>query len=191
MVMVALVLCAVAPLIAAVVLPSALAQDARVAEAVLLTVLALFIMGLMGLWLNSSTGATVFRALGWRCRLLQFSIVALLSTVAGLLLFVGPVLKSWHYGILTAEIGVLLLAGGLASMVAPRNRIIGFRTPRTLASDETWRVENRIWGRRLAMSSLVAFLAAFAGSWGPLLLVGVALTIGISFLIDDWRRGRR
>lgn len=186
-----LMLCAVAPLVAAVLIPDAVASEAHVAESVLLGCLSLFITVKMSHWLNSSSGAPLFRALGWRSRLLQFSIVAVLSTVSSLLLFAGPNLKSWHYGILTAELGMLLFASGLASMVAPRNRVLGFRTPRTLADDETWRIENEVWGRRLAQSSPLALIAAFTGHWGPLLVAGIALVIGVLFLLDDRRKGRR
>ncbi|ANP89305.1 SdpI family protein [Rhizobium leguminosarum] len=191
MVMIGLALFAVAPLLAAIFVPNALAQHSDVEGAIILTVLALIILGLMERWLNSTTGTAVFQALGWRCRLLQLSIVALLATAASMLLFIGPTLRFWNYGVLTAELGLLLLAGGLASMVAPRNSVIGFRTRRTLASDEIWRAENSVWGRRLALASLLVFLAALTGSWGVMLAVGVAMMIGIAFLVDDWRKGRQ
>lgn len=185
-----LMLFTAAPLIAAAILPNAVTPTADVAGAVLLTCVALFIIGMMARWLNRPNDAPLFRALGWRCRLLQFSIVAIFATIAGLMLFIGPTLNAWHYGILSSELGLLMLAAGLTSMVAPRNRVLGFRTPRTLANDETWHLENRVWGRRLALASLLAPLAAFTGAWGPLLVAGIAFIVGIWFLIEDRRRGR-
>jgi hypothetical protein len=190
MVIIGLVLCSVAPLLAAVVLPNGLAPDAHVPEAILMTAIGLIVIGLMELWLKRPDGAAVFSALGWRYRLLQFAIVAVLSTLAMLLLFVSLPWQNWQYGIITAELGLLLVAGGLASMRAPRNRVIGFRTRRTLANDETWRAENWKWGRRLAMVGTLVVLAALSGSWGPLLAAGAGLGVGIAFLVED-RRVRR
>ena len=81
----------------------------------------------------------------------------------------------------------LLLAGVSLPLIAsriPRNGMYGFRTPKTLASDDVWYAANRYAGRALfwAGAAIVAgslVLLPFAGGLGTdaVACLGLALTL--------------
>lgn len=69
----------------------------------------------------------------------------------------------------------LLVAIGNVMGKVRRNRVMGARTPWTLASDEVWTKTNRATGRLLVIVGLAGFLLALAA---PLRLAFGVLTIG-------------
>lgn len=82
-------------------------------------------------------------------------------------------------GILLAGVSLPLVAGRVK-----RNGVYGFRTPKTLSSDDVWYAANRYAGRQLfgAGSAQIAgtlLLLPFAGRLdaGTLGLLGLALTL--------------
>ena len=82
-------------------------------------------------------------------------------------------------GLLIAAVSLPLIASRV-----PRNRIYGFRTPKTLASDEVWYEANRFAGRQLFGAGLAQVMGAlllliFARQLSPdvVALIGLALTL--------------
>jgi uncharacterized membrane protein len=79
----------------------------------------------------------------------------------------------WTYGaggVLLALLAVPMIKGRV-----PRNRIYGFRTPKTLSSDRVWYAANRIagWDLLLAGTGMAigaAALFVFGGALSPRLL---------------------
>ena len=96
-------------------------------------------------------------------------------------------------GLLIAAVSLPLIASRV-----PRNRIYGFRTPKTLASDEVWYEANRFAGRQLFGAGLAQVVGAvvllmlagrldtdtvgFAGLALTLVPLGVALMRSFGYL---------
>lgn len=74
---------------------------------------------------------------------------------------------------------------GAMSMQSPRNRLLGFRSLRTLTDDKTWVLVNRRFGRWLKILSPVSLIGLWAGRHGPLVAIIPAILVGIMFLLDE------
>lgn len=81
--------------------------------------------------------------------------------------------------------GVLTWLLGAMSMQSPRNRLLGFRTLRTMKNDETWALVNRRFGRWLKILSPISLIGLWAGRHGPLVAILPAILVGVIFLLDE------
>jgi uncharacterized membrane protein len=183
----ALLLVCVAPLAIAIANPASQAPTPAWLAAIAMTILALATVLGMDRWQRRGRGADVARTLGWRYVLLTVSLIAVPVTLSALFLFSGKAIGQPGLSVIVGELTLLQFIMGIASMSAPRNGLLGFRTPRTLADDSSWRKANRHWGRRLAAASPLAMAGLAAGQWGPLVAWLPAAVIGIAFLIADAR----
>ena len=72
---------------------------------------------------------------------------------------------------------IILVAVPLILEWIPRNRLYGFRTPRTLESDAVWYRANKMAGILLTVAGVIWLLfAVFLPGW-PNEIIGVALLI--------------
>ncbi|HEY0640554.1 MAG TPA: SdpI family protein [Pseudonocardiaceae bacterium] len=102
--------------------------------------------------------------------------------VAGLLVVTG------------AALGVAAVGGLLGRL--PRNRFVGVRTPATLASDEAFRVGNRVAGAPLLAAAGVAVLGGLVAPAAPslvvfLVIVGVCVAGVVGLMVAGGVLGTR
>jgi uncharacterized membrane protein len=72
---------------------------------------------------------------------------------------------------------IMVVAVPLILEWVPRNRLYGFRTPRTLESDAVWYPANKVAGILLTVAGVIwLLLASFLPAW-PNEVIGVALLI--------------
>lgn len=176
-----------APLAGAAVLPGLRAPEPNWSSASVLTALAIALVVASHRWTLSGNGRIVRTALRWRYPLLLITAVAPLVSLAILLLFWGEPIMGRGSAALVVEIALLQFAGGLASVHAPPNPLLGFRTPRTLADRDVWRKANRRWGRRMMIAAPLALLGLLFPRVGALIASMPTLAVGLAFLIAERR----
>lgn len=88
---------------------------------------------------------------------------------------------------LSGALAALVFSLGLLSSQIGRNRLIGFRTPRTLGNDEAWHAANRAFGRALMVLSPLSLAGIVAGPAGPLVALSPLIVVAAVFL---WRESR-
>lgn len=176
------------PLIGAVAYPAVQAAEPAWVGAISMTAFALIIALLATLWTRAGQGQRVARRLGWRYCLLVLVGCAIPTTLAALFLFEGAqaisLAGTWA---VVVELALLQFLSGLASSAAPRNTLLGFRTPQTLATDAAWTAANQRWGRRLMWASPLALLGVMTGVWAPIVAMLPGLLVGGAFLLTDSR----
>jgi hypothetical protein len=157
-------------------------DPAVIAPALLMVALHSAILVGLFIWGRTAEGTRVYGALGglasWA---LMTSGVVFALTILGFL----PQASKWAKPALTVAIVAMVWCLGALSMRAPRNRFLGFRTPRTLANETTWSRLNKRHGRRLKIASAAGLLGLFAGDFGPLVALLPALVVALGFLIDE------
>ena len=79
-------------------------------------------------------------------------------------------------------IGLLFVVIGNWFGKLPRNYVVGIRTPRTLADDETWLMTHRFAGRAMVLGGLVVFVAALSGAPSILVLALVGAIVALPVL---------
>lgn len=187
MLLVIFVLICLAPLAVAITWPAWQAAEPAWTSSLIMTGLGLMIIFGMVRWSRFGQGAKVARVLGWRYTFLIITSIAVTTTLTVLFLFAESEIGNTGIMILICEMALLQFVCGLASIIAPRNRLLGFRSPRTLLDDEAWRIANQRWGRLLMIVSPLALVGLVAGSAGLIVAMLPALIVGIAFLVSDWR----
>jgi uncharacterized membrane protein len=143
------------------------------------------IVGALALWGQSSSGKVVADAGGW-------AYGALLAMTA--LIFTGLVLQiaAWNiFGafspkwIIVPSLAGMLAVIGLLTTKVPPNRIIGFRTRRTLCNVDVWKDTNQKFGRALQFAALVSLTALFARRNALILSITPPLVVALWFLVRD------
>jgi hypothetical protein len=158
--------------------------------AALLCVLASVMALAMAAWRASAEGRRASASLGALYPVLMVYVSVTLSAAA-----VVTLQADGAPGRVGQSLLVLLLAGlvwllGRISRKVSRNRLIGFRTARTLADDQTWAEVNARWGRRLEIASVFSLLGLLAGRYGLLVALLPAVIIGWAFVLTELRAAR-
>lgn len=76
-------------------------------------------------------------------------------------------------------VGALLYAVGILLEHAPPNRLVGVRTPWTLAGDEVWNRTHALAARLFRGAGVLTALAGLAGEYAVYLLVGPAVVASL------------
>lgn len=121
----------------------------------------------------------------------------IVAGVAGLNFFFNlQVLEAgmgWHLAISSDSaigVGLLLVVLGNVLGKLPRNRVVGIRTPWTLADAEVWARTQRVGGWLFVLAGLVMATTGFGGfGMGPgLIAIGAAAVVSVGFSYSVWRR---
>jgi uncharacterized membrane protein len=141
-------------------------------------------------WGQASSGKPVADAGGWAYRALlgmtSLTFTGLVLAVAAWNVLGGPPPK-WI--IVPSLAGMLAVIGFLTTRVPP-NRIIGFRTRRTLCDVKAWIDTNRRFGRALQIAALLSLVALFSKRNALILSIMPPLAVALWFLVRDKLRDR-
>lgn len=99
----------------------------------------------------------------------------------------------WRHGMLSdtaIAVGLLLIVIGNSLGKFSQNRVIGIRTPWSLANKEVWVRTNRVGGWLIVLAGLVMFVTALMGfsMAAGLIALGVAAVISTAYSYLIWRR---
>jgi uncharacterized membrane protein len=77
---------------------------------------------------------------------------------------------------------IIVVSVPLIFQLIPRNRIYGFRVPRTLASDAVWYAANKMAGILFALAGVIWLVVAIFLPEEPIYAIGVGLMIAAAIL---------
>lgn len=154
-------------------------------DAFLLCLVGSIMLGSWTWWLQSARGNRTARALGSIRWIFSAYTSLIWSLLAVMVLLCGDQACDIGQGLLVILLAGLVFLLGKMSMRVPMNRLIGFRSKRTLSDERTWLTANRKYGRLLCFSGFVSLLGLLAGPYGPVVALIPPLIVGIAFLIED------
>jgi uncharacterized membrane protein len=155
--------------------------------AALLAALASAFAVAFAIWARSARGRSVAEALGAHCNWLMLGCSFVLWCAAFFMILDDGRLDTIGNASITASLVALMWLLGSASQRVPRNRLLGFRTRRTLADDATWRSVNTRHGGRLRAAAFFGMVGVITPPYGPLVALLPAVMVGLFFLAEEVR----
>jgi uncharacterized membrane protein len=123
------------------------------------------------------------------------AIAAFLLYVTIMVISVGAGIKLSVPSYISVGLGILIIAIGNALGKTTSNRIVGIRTPWTLASEEVWFRTHRFGGWLFVLAGLAMIIAGLLGYglvFSVFAVIGIALVSTVySFVISRLDRGKR
>jgi uncharacterized membrane protein len=117
------------------------------------------------------------------------------------LLYIHILTLLWNAGFvfnivqfLAPGFGFLLYFSGIVTENAKRNWFIGIQTPWTLSSEKVWNKTNKLGGKLLKASGIIAILGVLLPSYAALLIfipVIVVAVFALTYSYVEYKNGRR